>query len=76
MGLSWFIKDAEITADSFFHYLPNNLPTTDFFSSGAGVPPKAFAISVAMSAADACGCETEGADEPAGLFSTYVLTIL
>ena len=54
----------------WFHYLPNNLPTTDFFGSGSCTPPKAFAISVAMSAADACGCETDGADEPAGLFST------
>ena len=25
MGLSWFVKDAEVTAQYFFHYLPNNI---------------------------------------------------
>ena len=60
----------------FTHYLPNNLPTTDFFSLGSSVDPKAFAISLAISAADACGCATDGADAPLGFDSTYVFTIL
>lgn len=33
MGLSWFMRDAEITADSFFHYLPNNLVTDNITSN-------------------------------------------